>query len=469
MKRLGWCPVALILPLTALCAAACGGSSPPPSTSDPPSGGERITGNERLGWNQGASNAGELATFRYAAYVDTNTRVELADASCAASGNAFACNSRMPNMAPGGHTIELVSYVLDGGTPVESGRSAILRVTVTGVMTGGAPAAPAAPAATALVTTADGVELRNDVIAAQFDSATALAIAPDGRVFVAEREGRVRVVRNGVVDPQPATVIYDVLATPSGDGGLLALALDGQFDRTHFVYAAYTVSASQGTRQFRVVRYREVEGRLGERVVLLDGVPASPKPAVALGVGPDGRLYVAFDAAGNGGRTPALASYSGKVLRLNTDGTTPQDQPMGLPAVAADMQSPRGLDWQPSSNAMWVADAKRPELEELRILNGGSQNGAGRGRITLPSGTGVAAVTFYRGTLMPGLTGDLLVAAADGHHLLRLKLDKRDPTRVVASERLLQDAGGPVRAVATSIDGTIYAATDRSLLRIGPR
>jgi glucose/arabinose dehydrogenase len=466
LSRLGLaCSIALLPAFS-----ACGSSSPPPSTSEPPpGGGERISGNERLGWNQSAESASELATLRYAAYIDTNNRVELTDVSCGASGGGFACNSRMPSMSSGSHSIELVSFVLDGDTVVESGRAAPLRVTVTGVTAEGPPPVPAAPSSTTHVSTADGLELRVDVLAATFDSPTAIAPAPDGRVFVAEREGRVRILRNGALEREPAIVIYDVLMTAAGDGGLLALAVDPQFERTHFVYAAYTVSASQGTRQFRVARYREVNGSLGERVVVLDAVPAAARPAVQLGVGPDDKLYVAFDAAGNGGRTPAQASYSGKLLRLNADGTTPQDQPSGLPFVASELQSPRGMDWQPSTNTLWLADAKRPGLEELRIINGTPQSRAGRARINLPAATGAASMAFYRGTLLAGLSGDLLVAAAEGHHLLRLRLDERDPTRVISSERLLQDVGSPVRAVATSSDGTIYAATDRELLRIGPR
>jgi glucose/arabinose dehydrogenase len=180
-------------------------------------------------------------------------------------------------------------------------------------------------------------------------------------------------------------------------------------------------------------------------------------------------LYVAFDAAASGGRPPAQASYSGKLLRLNADGTTPQDQPSGLPVVASELQSPRGMDWQPSTSTLWLADAKRPDLEELRIINGTSQTSGGRGRINLPAATGAASVAFYRGTLLAALSGDLLVAAAEGHHLLRMRLDKRDPTRVVATERLLQNIESPIRAVAASSEGTIYAATDTKLLRIGPR
>ena len=174
---------------------------------------------------------------------------------------------------------------------------------------------------------------------------------------------------NGVLEPQPAVVIDEVLTTRASEGGLLALALDAQFDRTHFVYAAYTVAGPQGTRRFRVVRYREVEGRLGERVVLLDAIPAAARPAASLGDRP-GRpaLCRVRRRRGSGRRTPPLASYSGKVLRLNTDGTTPQDQPAGLRCSQPTFSRPAGSTGIPETGALWIADAKRRDVEELRIV-----------------------------------------------------------------------------------------------------
>ena len=196
---------------------------------------------------------------------------------------------------------------------------------------------------------------------------------------------------------------------------------------------------ARGSRQFRLVRFREVASRLGERVVLLDGIPAGPRPSAALGTGPDGRLYVAFDASTRTGRTAALASYSGKVLRLNTDGTTPEDQRTG-PVFATDFQSPRGLDWHPSTGALWVADVKRRDLEELRVV---------RSRLERFVATDTAARRDRRGRARllsrharPGIRratcSSLPKRAA---HLLRLRFDPRDPARIVSSERLLQDAG----------------------------
>ena len=365
MEWSGWNRTIALLLL--LGAASCGGESPPPSTSGPGGGGERISGTERLGWSQSASNTSELATFRYAAYVDGN-RAELGDVSCGGASAPFACSSRMPQMAAGSHSLELVTFVIENGTVVESGRSAALRVTMTGATASGpgAAPAPALPLSTKLIATSDGAELRADVIADQLTAPTSLASSPDGRLFVAERDGRIRIIRGGALEAQPAITIYEALATAAGDGGLVGIALDREFEQTHFLYAVYTVSGPEATRVFRVVRYREVDGRLGERIVILDGVAAAAKPAAAIAVGPDGNLYVAFDAGQGSGRVPS-ASYSGKVLRLSPDGTTPKDQ-AGGPVLASDFVSPRGLDWNAETGTLWVVDAKTRDAEELRIV-----------------------------------------------------------------------------------------------------
>ena len=80
---------------------------------------DHLSGKERLGWNQAAADAGQLARLRYAAYVDS-IRVELADVSCSElSGGVSACSSRMPAMAAGTHTIVVVSFVVDGDRVIE--------------------------------------------------------------------------------------------------------------------------------------------------------------------------------------------------------------------------------------------------------------------------------------------------------------------------------------------------------------
>ena len=104
--------------------ASCGGRGPMT-----PSDGEMITGGERFGWEQPAADAGELATFRYAMYVD-EARSDAADVLCeaAASGGRFPCSARLPSMPNGAHTLQVAAFVTDAGAVRESPRSAAVRV-----------------------------------------------------------------------------------------------------------------------------------------------------------------------------------------------------------------------------------------------------------------------------------------------------------------------------------------------------
>jgi hypothetical protein len=106
-----------------LAAAGCGGSR---SVADAT---ETITGGERFGWDQPAADAGELAAFRYAVYVD-DARSEAADVACtpAPSSGRFPCTSALPAMPSGAHTLQIAAFVIDGGIIRESARSAAVRV-----------------------------------------------------------------------------------------------------------------------------------------------------------------------------------------------------------------------------------------------------------------------------------------------------------------------------------------------------
>jgi hypothetical protein len=101
------------------------GSTPPSS----PTTGDVVTGSERFGWEQPAADATELATFRYASYLD-DARSEAADVSCAtvASNGRFSCTCRLPSMSTGTHTLQIAAFVTDGAAVLESSRSGVVRV-----------------------------------------------------------------------------------------------------------------------------------------------------------------------------------------------------------------------------------------------------------------------------------------------------------------------------------------------------
>src|SRR4029077_7581676 len=135
-----------------------------------------------------------------------------------------------------------------------------------------------------------------------------------------------------------------------------------------------------------------------------------------------------------------LASYSGKILRLNADGTTPGDQTN--PVYSVEHRSPRGFDWHPANRLLWIISGMTQESLRASVITDSERprRGAIRASYELSHAPGASAVTFYRGALIPSFRDNLLVAFQDdGGGLLRIRIDANDITRVVSMERLLEN------------------------------
>lgn len=452
-----------ILALVACVAIAGCKEKPPPA--DQPSGPNPITGNERIGWDQQAANAVELATYRYAIYVD-GARSEVAETSCSSTPAAagFSCSGRLPRMSAGPHTLELATFLFDNPA-VESAKSSPFTVTVTSSILAGTASVWHERT---VVTTVDGVRLRLELVADGVNQPTDMAFTPEGALLIAERQGRVRVIRDGRLLPEPAVAIADVDAADAG--GLLSIALDPRFSDTPFVYVLYTARSRAGELVFHLARFRHTHDILVEGVILLDDVPASPHhPAASLRFGPDGKLYVAFDDGGDSQRAGDLSSLSGKLLRMNADRSTPDDQAAASPVFSSAYKSPRGFDWQPSTGTLWIADGDPTGVERLNAVSVGQgrpKRAIGGAAYELPPSTGASSLSFYRGDVIAAFRDNLFVAAEHAQHILRIQFDTSDPARIAASERLLHDRVGAVRVVVAGPDGALYFCTAHEVGRL---
>jgi glucose/arabinose dehydrogenase len=438
--------------ITLLAAGACG-SSPPPAPSPGPGTGDAqsITGRERIGWDQAADSLSELATFDYAIYVD-GVRNLLADTSCGTeAGTAgFACSGRLPGMSNGSHTLQLAAFIAAGdGGVVEGSRSTSLSVTVSGLT------APSTGwTAGQVETTREGVKLRAEKIATGLDRPVDAAFAPDGRLFIAERAGRIRMVADGnFQDPDPLVLV-------SADRDLriamLSIAVDPDFSRTHFVFVVHTALSTDGP-VFRLSRYRELQGRLAERAVLFETAASTAvHPSAVVRFGPDGRLYLAV----NGD------SSNGRLFRLSADGTMPRDQAGTTPAVAEGIADPRGLAWEPRSGLLWIADEDNGAAHVSGVeMSSPPVHAIIRGRGTLHAAIG--QMTTYTGDAIPTLRNEALLASPEGY-ILRLHFADDDPTRIARSGRLLDNKVGPILVVTIGPDGAVYFCTDEALGRLTP-
>lgn len=450
MRRAGPLAVALCI-----FSCACGSSNQPTSSPPGSGGGESITGRERIGWDQTAASASDLATLRYAIYVD-NVRSVVADVNCATTpgSNGYACSGRMPSMSNGAHVLEIASFVDSGGI-VESPRSAPLRVTVTGAVAG----ATGSLSSGDVVTTTDGVRLNVEILYEALREPSAIVIAPDGRALVGTADGLIMLGDGSPLGPLQLT-----------DGRALAIALSPTFDKDGYVFVTQAIPAGSGA-MFRTSRLRDMGGWLADRVVILEHGPASADPAAALRFGPDGKLHLAFDDGGNPAAAERMSEWRGKLLRMEPDGRTPPDQAAASPVLWRGLTSPRGFDWTLDGSALWLADASRDGVERLRVIvaaPGQPRRAAQSATYVLPKGLAASGVAFYRSRRIEKFAGDLFVTGRAGGYLLRIRFDASDVTRPATTERLLEGAFGSLHAIAVGPDGGLYLATATQLVRLVP-
>jgi glucose/arabinose dehydrogenase len=370
-------------------------------------------------------------------------------------------------MSVGMHTIELAAFIVDGGV-LESTRSGTLHVIrIPPAATASPQPAPSARARTSTtVVTRDGLRLQVRRIADGLANPVDLAVMQDGRVLVAEEAGRVRVVTpDGALLPDPALVLGRDPSLPVKLQSI-AVAPDGS------VFLVYVERFGRAAAALSVVRFREAANALYGPTVLIDRVPATSRAAAVLRVATDGKVVAALDDGGTPAASGDFGSLTGKILRLNPDGTTPADQAGATPVYLADVHSPGGFDWQPDSNVLWLADRLSDRIATLSAVTAGADPTRKRGErvaaFTLPPGAQPSSAVFYKGDLIPGFKNNLFIASDQGAHLLRIRFDAAG-TRIVLTERLLQGMLGGIRAVAAGPAGAMYLATRDTLAALLPQ
>jgi len=301
--------------------------------------------------------------------------------------------------------------------------------------------------------------------------------APDGRMIFTERPGRIRVLENGMLNPKPLFVVPDV--EKSGESGLMSVVLHPQFSSNRLLYFSYAYSSGGGIR-VRVVRYREAAEGLVDRKVIIENIPAAQFHAgCRLRFGSDGKLYVTTGDATQRELAQKLDSLAGKTLRLNDDGSVPQDNPfVGQQNARPEIWSyghrnAQGLDWQPESNLMFQTEHGPSGFDgpgggdEVNIVEKGKNYGwpiihhtQTRPGLESPlleytPACAPASGMFYRGSVFPKFKGNFFFGCLRGEMLIRVALDGR---RVLGQEGIVNNYGR-IRDVAEGPDGLLYFST----------
>ena len=352
------------------------------------------------------------------------------------------------------------------------------------------------PAGAQIFETAHGA-VRAEVVVDGLRHPWSVAFLPDGRMLVTERRGTLRLIAEGVLDPKPVPGVPEVYAR--GQGGLLDVVAHPRFEENRWIYLSYAAKARRAHTE--VARGRLEGGRLQDVEVIFRGQNAGRGGrhfGSRLAFGPDGKLYVTVGERGDADLAQDPMTHHGTVVRLNDDGSIPDDNPfLGKDGFLPEIftfghRNAQGLAIRPGTGEIWVSEHGPRGGDEVNRLAAGANYGwpiitYGRAYSGFSIGEGTAkegleqpayqwtpsiapsGTAFYSGDLFPAWDGNLFVGALKFQYLSRLTLEGDE---IVEEEVLFEDAFGRIRDVRQGRDGAIYLLSDRSrdgqLIRVFP-
>ena len=336
-----------------------------------------------------------------------------------------------------------------------------------------------------------------ETVASGLNHPWGLAFLPDGRMLVTERPGRLRVVSADGKLSEALGGAPRVFA--QGQGGLLDVALAPDFATSRLVYLSFA-EPGEGGASTAVAR-----GRLNDKATALEGTDVifrqMPKVSGGMHFGSrlafsrDGKLFVTMGDRGKFNPAQDLSVHIGKIVRLNPDGSVPQDNPfVGRPNVRPEIWSYGNRNVQaaaihPETDALWEVEHGPRGGDELNLIEAGKNYGwplvswgrhyDGRDIPDPPTRPDLAGsvhqwtpviaasgMAFYTGDALPGWRGDVLVGGLVSQGIVRVTLQGG---RAAGEERI--SLGARIRDVRQGPDGFVYALTDADngrILRLRP-
>jgi glucose/arabinose dehydrogenase len=303
-----------------------------------------------------------------------------------------------------------------------------------------------------------------------------LAFAPDGRMFVTERAGNLLVYASPAQGAVQLANNAVAGVRQNGEGGLMSVELDPSFATNHYLYLC--ASRDDGTWRNQVLRYTVVgDGIVFDRFVIRDGMLAAQNhDGCRIRFGPDGKLWVTMGDAGNGNNAQNPNALNGKVLRVNSDGSIPSDNPVipgssGRSAVYTwGNRNPQGITFEPGTGRVFEVEHGDSTHDEVNILVAGGNYGYPiyRGPVNRPgfidpawsSGNVTLATSggeFLSGAQWGSWSGSLVVATLKESDVRRFELFAGTARQV---DILFDNVWGRLRTPRLAPDGSLYLTTD---------
>ena len=302
------------------------------------------------------------------------------------------------------------------------------------------------------------------ILAENLDKPRAIAISDD-RIFVTEKDGMIRVIQNNTLLDSPLATLRtaDVF-----DGGLLGIALHPNFSSNHYLYVFLTYD-EDGNLWNKILKITEYENKLVDAETILDKIPGSSfTNGGFIKFGPDEKLYVGTGTVSDASHLPQdLNSLSGKILRLNDDGSIPDDNPFpNSPIYSLGHRNPQGMTWDDDGN-LFVAEFGPEKNDEINMIQAGKNYGWPEQQCS-GSEDFQDAILCYDPSIEPGgilfYSGDSLdfesafiMASMRAANLYQLDFEEG-----LSSQKSILSGIGRVRDVVEGQDGSLYVITSNT-------
>ncbi len=287
----------------------------------------------------------------------------------------------------------------------------------------------------------------------------------DDRIFVIEKIGKIRVIQNDILLEEPLATLRtaDVF-----DGGLIGIETHPDFSNNHYLYVYYTYE-EDGNLWNKILKIKESQNKLEEADTIFDKIPGSKfSNGGVIKFGPDGKLYVGTGSVSDSSHLPQeLESLAGKILRLNDDGSIPNDNPFeDSPVFSLGHRNPQGMAWDESGN-LYVTDFGPTKNDEINIVYSGQNYGWPSEECS--GGDFVDAVVCYDPSIEPGgiviysgdkleLKGYMIMASLRTSHLFQLEINEDG----LVSQKSILGGIGRIRDVNEGPDGNLYVITSNT-------
>jgi aldose sugar dehydrogenase len=331
-----------------------------------------------------------------------------------------------------------------------------------------------------LETTIAQNNLKTRTVATNLDTPWEIIWGPDDFIWVTERIGKISRINPGTGVVSEVIQISD--ARESGEGGLLGMVINPDFQTNNYFYVAYNYFATGNVYREKIVRYtyNPSTGKAGNPYVLLDNIDAaSTHNGCRMVISPDKKLIFTTGDARVTTKSQDLKSLNGKTLRINLDGTIPADNPFPEnPVWSWGHRNAQGLVFSPDGNILYSSEHGSNTNDEINIIQKGRNYGWPQvqgfcdvsAELTFCRDSNVvepiyawtptlavAGMVFYNSDLIPEWKNSLLVTSLKASRITQLLLDETG-TKVLKTTDFYTNTFGRLRDVCISPDGKVYIA-----------